>query len=289
MPARHSKNATSAAFYSYHERKKLKDVGTQRERLDTDALRRFEACWLCNRTALAPVCTPQGLVYCKQCLFFNFEDQKKRMAKELKEWEAQQIAKKEADAVKKMEEASAEKNKFLEEENKVASYYAKQRKPTVAELELAPKKNPHLLIGEGGKAAAREKSFWAVENTPSAPPEEAKPPKRSLECPITRKPLKLKQLVYLNPELLDDKETEFNRWSCKISKRAITNQKAAAVIPTGDVILMECIEKYVLNKKGGFYGDKVITKQDIIPLVPGGTGYSSHNTVEGVVRRACIQ
>nr|PIL97258.1 Zn-finger, RING domain containing protein [Toxoplasma gondii COUG] len=45
----------------------------------------------------------------------------------------------------------------------------------------------------------------------------------------------------------------------------------------------ECIEKYVLNKKGGFYGDKVITKQDIIPLVPGGTGYSSHNTVEGVV------
>ncbi|KFG46090.1 Zn-finger, RING domain containing protein [Toxoplasma gondii FOU] len=163
MPARHSKNATSAAFYSYHERKKLKDVGTQRERLDTDALRRFEACWLCNRTALAPVCTPQGLVYCKQCLFFNFEDQKKRMAKELKEWEAQQIAKKEADAVKKMEEASAEKNKFLEEENKVASYYAKQRKPTVAELELAPKKNPHLLIGEGGKAAAREKSFWVRE------------------------------------------------------------------------------------------------------------------------------
>ncbi|KFG32060.1 Zn-finger, RING domain containing protein, partial [Toxoplasma gondii p89] len=95
------------------------DVGTQRERLDTDALRRFEACWLCNRTALAPVCTPQGLVYCKQCLFFNFEDQKKRMAKELKEWEAQQIAKKE--------------------------------------------KNPHLLIGEGGKAAAREKSFWVRE------------------------------------------------------------------------------------------------------------------------------
>ncbi|PFH31342.1 Zn-finger, RING domain containing protein [Besnoitia besnoiti] len=287
--SRHSKNATSAPLFSYHERKKLKDAGTIRERLDTNALRRFEACWLCNRTALSPVCTPQGLVFCKHCLFLNFEDQKKKSARELKDWEAQQRTKKEEEALKKQEVATATQRKFLQQESNIASYYAKQRKLTVAELEEAAKKPFRVPTGEGGRAEARAKSFWVAQNTPSAAAAEAKPPKKSLVCPITQKPLKLKQLVYLKPELLDDKETEFNRWACAVSKRAITNQKAAAVIPTGDVVLMDCLEKYVLNKKGGHYGDKIITKADIIPLVPGGTGYSSHNTVEGVVRQACIQ
>lgn len=66
------------------------DVGSQVERLDTNALRRFEACWLCNRTALSPVCTPQGLLFCKQCLFLNFEEQKKKRDKEIQEWEKQE-------------------------------------------------------------------------------------------------------------------------------------------------------------------------------------------------------
>ncbi|PHJ17260.1 zn- ring domain containing protein, partial [Cystoisospora suis] len=269
MPTRHSKNATSAAFYSYHERRKLKDVGSQVERLDTNALRRFEACWLCNRTAISPVCTPQGLLFCKQCLFFNFEDQKKKMQKELKEWDLHQQKRRQMEALKKEEEESVEQRKFLEEEGKISSdYYYSSSSHSQLSSRGKDARNTHTNTnghqgdssssssssskathshsthaGRGesllqGKAEARAKNFWIAENTPSADCTQVKKPSKSLKCPITRKPLKLKQLVYIKPELIDDKDTEFNRWVCAISKKAITNQNAAVVIPTGDVVLM---------------------------------------------------
>lgn len=297
MPTKHSRNATGAPFYSYHERKKLKDVGTKREMLDTNALRRFEACWLCNRTAVSPVCTPEGLLFCKKCLFLNFEQQKEKRKEEMIRWTAAHRKKERDEAMKQLLEETTEQRKFLEEDQQIISYTAKRQRSSGTGGASDEKKKETLNMTED-KAEARKKSFWAVENTPSAAAtaddttllDEIAPIKKPLQCPITNKPLKLKQLVYLKPETADDQDSEFARWLCAVSKRPITTQKAAAVIFSGDIILQDCLDKYVLDKKsGGFYEGKVVTRDDIIPLVPGGTGYSAHNNVVGLVHRACIQ
>ncbi|GAB66887.1 hypothetical protein PCYB_102370 [Plasmodium cynomolgi strain B] len=51
---RHSKNNTANPIFTYHERKKVSDVGTLKERLGKDSMRRFEQCWICLRSAETP-------------------------------------------------------------------------------------------------------------------------------------------------------------------------------------------------------------------------------------------
>ncbi|VUZ95717.1 40S ribosomal protein S4, putative [Plasmodium vivax] len=53
------------------------DVGTLKERLGKDSMRRFEQCWICLRNAETPVSTPYGHIFCKICIVNHFLTQKK--------------------------------------------------------------------------------------------------------------------------------------------------------------------------------------------------------------------
>lgn len=55
--ARHAKNNTASSYFTYHERKNLKDYGTQQQRLGKDSLARFDWCCLTLTTAVDPVIT----------------------------------------------------------------------------------------------------------------------------------------------------------------------------------------------------------------------------------------
>eukprot|EP01068_Selenidium_serpulae_P013532 Selendium_serpulae@DN5973_c0_g1_i12.p1 len=84
--SRHSKNNTAHSIFTYHERKMMKDVGTLKQRLSGDSLRKFEQCWLCLRTARNPVATPKGYIYCKECIILNFARQKDEATRGLAAW-----------------------------------------------------------------------------------------------------------------------------------------------------------------------------------------------------------
>lgn len=76
MPQRHSKNNNDLAFFTYDEKKKL-GYGTQKERLGRDSIKPFDACCLCLKHFINPMCCQKGHVFCKECIFECLLSQKK--------------------------------------------------------------------------------------------------------------------------------------------------------------------------------------------------------------------
>ncbi|CDJ30757.1 uncharacterized protein EMH_0007160 [Eimeria mitis] len=236
--ARHSKNATSAPFYSYHERKKIRalGVGTLKGRLDTRACRRFESCWLCLSPARNPLATPQ---------------------------EAAAAAEAAATATQR---AFLEAEASLTPEASTAVVPNTQTSPTAEEFRRTLERTAIT-----SKEEARAKNFWVPENTPDEPEAKPKAPQKGLCCPITGTPLRIKQLVTVKPNVASKEDTENTRWLCALSGREISHQKAAVVKATGQVILLEYLEKLIFGKKGALTSG-VIEKKDTVALIPGGTG-----------------
>ncbi|KAF8822884.1 Zn-finger, RING domain containing protein [Cardiosporidium cionae] len=287
--SRHSKSNTAHSIFTYHERRMLKDVGTLKERLGTDSMRRFEQCWLCLRSAKQPVATRKGFIFCKECLMLNLADQKAESELDLKIWEQHKAKLQKEVEEQKMQDEQMEIQKFVKAEISIPSYATSEhrslKKRSSSNLNSfaagQPKKS---RFAETNKEEARASSFWVVENAPSAPPATVKEPKKNLLCPISKTRLRIRDLIYLKPELLTD-DTEATSWICPITKKVIALQKAVAIIPTGQVILKECVKKYVLGKN---FCDQEITEKDLIPLIPGGSAFSYHNQVESEKFRAVL-
>ncbi|XP_026190167.1 nitric oxide synthase-interacting protein [Cyclospora cayetanensis] len=252
--ARHSKNATSAPFYSYHERKKIRalGVGTLKERLDTRACRRFECCWLCLSPARMPLATPQEAA----------------AAAEAKATEAQRA--------------------FLETEASLSLDTSAAAAPNMTPQNAEEFRETLIEPLITSKEEARAKNFWVPENTPDEPEAKIQEPQKGLCCPITGASLRIKQLVKVKPNLSSRDDTETTRWLCALSGREISHQKAAVVKSTGQVILLEYLEKLVFGKKGALTSG-IIEKKDTVTLVSGGTGFSAHNKVEVSVARPNVQ
>ncbi|CEM29215.1 unnamed protein product [Vitrella brassicaformis CCMP3155] len=307
--SRHSKNNTAHSIFTYHEKKMMKDAGTIKERLGTESFRRFESCWLCLQPAVKPVCTPSGYVYCHECIILNLGQQKKDLQRERALWERSTNREQESKVRAEWEAKQMELEQFLQAEEDISASTAyktnKKAAPTAAptqasNLNVDPRAPHKQLFVEERKEEARSKNFWIVENTPSAEGKPVKEPRKHLLCPISKKPLKLKELTRINPEYehgpaagtsdapeegqaADDRpkgERKSTHWLCAVSKKAISHQKAAVIKQTGQVVLMEYLDKYVLGRKGFVPDKEEITSKDIIPLIPGGTGFAAHNKVE---------
>ncbi|KAI9330960.1 hypothetical protein BDR26DRAFT_938617 [Obelidium mucronatum] len=78
--SRHSKNATSLAFFTNAEREKL-TYGTRKQRMGRDSMRNFDACFLCLQTARDPMACTKGHLACKECYFENILTQKKEFSR----------------------------------------------------------------------------------------------------------------------------------------------------------------------------------------------------------------
>lgn len=76
MPQRHSKNNNDLAFFTYDEKRKL-GYGTQKERLGKDSIKPFDACSLCLKPFIDPLCCQKGHVFCKECILECLLSQKK--------------------------------------------------------------------------------------------------------------------------------------------------------------------------------------------------------------------
>lgn len=76
MPQRHSKNNNDLAFFTYDEKRKL-GYGTQKERLGRDSIKPFDACCLCLKPVIDPMCCQKGHIFCKECILECLLAQKK--------------------------------------------------------------------------------------------------------------------------------------------------------------------------------------------------------------------
>ncbi|KAI8615059.1 hypothetical protein BC830DRAFT_1124311 [Chytriomyces sp. MP71] len=207
--SRHSKNNTSLAFFTNAEREKL-TYGTRKQRMGTDSMRRFDACFLCLSTARDPMVCDKGHVACKECFFENilaqksefqrlkalFQQQQELMDKEV-EQRTQMLRQAEVDAFARTQTSvlgtSSEKVASVElrvidgtvfkgiKTNDGTIYV-----PDVSAISASEKEKLLQNMKELDKAGKKRQlpSFWVPSLTPDAAPTpiEALPAKIELRC-----------------------------------------------------------------------------------------------------------
>ncbi|XP_053992459.1 uncharacterized protein LOC128883783 isoform X3 [Hylaeus volcanicus] len=262
--SRHSKNNTAHSFFTYHERKKLKDFGTLTSRLEGESLRRFEDCWLCLSIAVKPVCTLQGYIYCRNCLMENLAVQKEQYERRLHEWHMEQsenervclsslLARRRLTFfcldgqkihLKQQEESQEEIHKFL---------FANQGVPNIEKDSFNASSVDFLKSTTDSVAGSKKDisaSFWMAGTNSEMPllkrkekeSAQTKPPRCHFFCPMTKTRLHLKDIVTLHPLCQTQIETAMfeqkqDSWICAITKKQIGFKKAIALKQTGQIIL----------------------------------------------------
>lgn len=128
-------------------------------------------------------------------------------------------------------------------------------------------------------------SFWAPSETPDAKRAKIDKPDKTIYCPISGKPMKLKDLIDIKftPVSDDEKDpksiiTKEARYKCPVTHDILSNSIPCAVLkPTGDVVTMECVEKLIKKDWIHPLTNEKLKESDIIPLQRGGTGYATTN------------
>lgn len=289
---RHAKNCTAGAVYTYNEKRKdtkASGYGTQSMRLGKDAVKDFDCCSLTLQPCRDPVLTPHGILYDKEAILEYVIAQKRDVARRTKEYEKQKNKNKAEVSELAAAEERSNKEKFLRKEKSIVSTPHNPFKSEVDESKsvsnMTDGRNKHLP------------SFWIPTLTPAAKKTEIKKPDKTIYCPMTNQPLKIKDLIPVKLTLVKDPDDKAslivkkNRFMCAVTHDILGNTVPAAVLrTTGDVVTMECVEKLI--KKDMLHpitGDK-LTEKDIIPMQMGGTGYSSTNdNLQGKFEKPPIQ
>uniref|UniRef100_H2YSP6 Nitric oxide synthase-interacting protein n=1 Tax=Ciona savignyi TaxID=51511 RepID=H2YSP6_CIOSA len=128
-------------------------------------------------------------------------------------------------------------------------------------------------------------SFWIPALTPQAKETKVKKPDSKVYCPMSNKPIKMKDLITVKFTPIADRDKKTSviskkaRWMCAVTHDTLGNSVPCAVLkPTGHVVTLECVDK-IIRKNGMRHPvtDEVLKETDIIPLTRGGTGFASTN------------
>lgn len=148
-------------------------------------------------------------------------------------------------------------------------------------------------------AGARAKalpSFWIPSLTPAAAPHAAdqgltKKPDEKVRCPLSGKPLKIKELVpiHFTPANKDGSKSlhvdvsKDARYVCAVTNDVLGNSvPCAALKPSGCVVTMECVDK-LLRKDNPMLdpiNGKPLADSDIIQLQRGASGFAGSGHVK---------
>jgi nitric oxide synthase-interacting protein len=133
-----------------------------------------------------------------------------------------------------------------------------------------------LLIIAVGKELP---SFWIPSLTPQAKPDEAKKPDTKTRCPMSGKPLRIKDLIPVKFTVAagDDKSliTREVRYKCAVTHDALGNSVPCAVLAnTGNVVTMDCVEKLIKKDMLCPFTSEKLKESDIVAIQRGGTGFS---------------
>eukprot|EP00054_Salpingoeca_dolichothecata_P018167 m.111215 g.111215 ORF g.111215 m.111215 type:complete len:300 (-) comp22766_c0_seq2:58-957(-) len=286
---RHGNNATASAVYTYAERKKDNEqsgYGTQKARLGTDSVRNFDCCCLSNQPCREPLVTPDGYIFEKESIYENLLTQKRAIARKLKQFERQKTKFKRER--KELLEA-AEKDRVRKFEKQEMSVKSEIQSP----FEQAKEQEARPVIRKETKKTAKGKvdtplpSFWIPGLTPEAAETQIKKPDTKTRCPMTGKPLKLKDLTPVNFTLADPTSeksihVQQERYKCAVTHSVLRNTVQAVVLrPSGRVVTEDCVKRFIKpDMIDPISGEKLLEK-DLIYLQMGGSGFAgSHASLE---------
>ncbi|KAF9626256.1 hypothetical protein IFM89_031648 [Coptis chinensis] len=257
MPQRHSKNNNDLAYFTYDEKKKL-GYGTQKERLGRDSIKPFDACCLCLKPLIDPLCCQKGHVFCKECILECLLSQKKDIQRRLA-----------AHALQQKQENDEEEEKLMLQKAKELEAFDQQNHGAV------PQYNDRT------EALRNMKAFWLPSATPEAPVK-VQAPSTSTICPEGKEKLKLKTLfpIYLTEENKEQKKsnsinTNFICPSCKVT---LTNTLTLVALSTcGHVFCKKCADRFMAVDKVCLVCNKGCKERSLVCLERGGTGFAAHD------------
>ncbi|KAK1327232.1 hypothetical protein QJS10_CPA01g01089 [Acorus calamus] len=277
MPQRHSKNNNDLAFFTYDEKKKL-GYGTQRERLGKDSIKPFDACCLCLKHFIDPLCCPKGHVFCKECIYECLLSQKKDIHRKLSAHETQQKQDKEEEREKLMLQKARELDAFDQQNHGALPQYS-DRSHTRDKNGFHGANSVKVTSFEE-EALRNMKAFWLPSATPEAPVK-VEAPSTSTICPEGKEKLKLKMLfpIYLTEAEADEKKTNSNdNFICPSCKVTLTNTISLVAISTcGHVFCKKCSDRFLAVDKVCLVCNKGCKEKNLVCLEKGGTGFSGHD------------
>ncbi|KAG7170021.1 Nitric oxide synthase-interacting protein-like, partial [Homarus americanus] len=259
---RHSKNCTASSVYSYNEKKK-----------DAKASGYGSLKLLClSPTVTNPVVTPDGHLFDKEAIFEYIISKKNEISQKIKEYEKQ--CKKDQRELAELGEA--------ENRSRVENFL--KTEAAVSSASQAAQGGPSTSAGKSGSSVSnmasgldkKLPSFWIPSLTPGNKETKLQKPDKTVFCPISGKPLKIKDLIDVKFTLAVDPndkgalDGKRERYKCPVTGDILRNNVPCAVLrPTGDVVTKECVEK-------------LIKKDMLHPLTGakfhwGGTGFTTAN------------
>ena len=257
-----------------------------------------------------PVCTPHGVLYEREAIYEYILKQKTRIAQEMKKWELEQAKKPVEERTKRQLEEEELKRKFEETETGILPPTKVQKteggKPeglltyapdfdTLGQKKLKDgvmraKGNAlgHKSMLEGSRLGevAKDSCFWIPETAADAIVKQATKPDEVVRCPIANEPIRLKDLVSVKFQKLDESKdvTKNNsnhneRYMCPISKKTLSNATPCVVLRNSGRCIARDVYDMVIKKDmvDPFGGGKLKSK-DIIFLRKGGTGFAAGGT-----------
>lgn len=225
---RHARNCTAGAVYTYHEKKKdaaASGYGTQSERVGKDSVKSFDCCSLTLQPCRNPVVTKEGYLFDKEAILEYIIAKKTEYTRKLKQYE-KQLKKDEAEK-KELADAEKEANliKFMSREKNISNSGSSSQPSTSSSVSnLANGKHKELP------------SFWVPSQLPDAKLSKVEKPDPTVYCPISGKPLKMKDLIEVNWTLVkdpDDKKSliaKENRYMCPVTHDILSNAVPCAII-----------------------------------------------------------
>jgi len=278
---RHGKNATNGSVYTYHEKKKdqaASGYGSDKTRLGKDSVKGFDCCSITFQPTMHALISPQGYVFDKEALLKFIIDKKNTYKKLMKEYGNQK------------QNEVMETREFVEEEKEIERQKFEEREKNIVTKRFAAFKEKTEEGGSGSISNMTEEKkrqlpcYWMPSQCPQAKKSKLEKPDKTIYCPISRAPIKMKDFTEIKWTAVrdpDDKRSLIareERYQCAVTGDVFNNSSHCAVLKTtGHVVTVECVEKII--KKDWIHpltGEK-ISEKEIIYVQRGATGYSAAN------------
>jgi len=276
---RHGLNATNSHVYSHAERakdKKQSGYGKDKIRLGKDAVKGFDCCSLTLQPTQNPVITPHGWLFDKEAILSFILEKKKTYEKKLKKYE---------------EQLEAEKKEFRESANKEQDearmkFEATEKNIVTKRVEAFKQEDDHQSISNTATQDRKRHlpAFWMPSMGPQAKKTKLTKPDKTVYCPMSRQPLRMKDLTDVKWTLVRDPDVKASiiaraeRYQCAVTGDTLYDSTPAAVLrPTGDVVTAECVEKIIRKDMRHPLTGESLKQKDIINIQRGATGFSAAN------------
>ncbi|XP_020108307.1 nitric oxide synthase-interacting protein [Ananas comosus] len=280
MPQRHSKNNNDLAFFTYEEKRKL-GYGTQRERLGKDSIKPFDACCLCLKPFIDPLCCQKGHVFCKECILECLLAQKKDIKRKLAAHAAQQNQEKEEQEEKLMLQKARELEAFDQQNHGAVPQYNNDKSNTHDKNGFHGANSVKVTSYE--EEALRDmKAFWLPSATPGASVK-VEAPSTDTICPEGKEKLKLKALfpIYFTEDTGNGQKktrSSDSNYICPSCKVTLTNTMSLVALTTcGHVFCKKCADKFVATDRVCLVCSRECKVRNLVPLERGGTGFAGHD------------